>query len=187
MKEGSSVFWCKSRSALYVILPILVSLFLIGCANQNAWEYSKATTDNEHVTEETSPKATTDNEHVTEETSPKATTVIEYGIGTAILNDTIGKEWKANQDVPTYSNGKVSAKVDESEKITKILVYFNEADMSDDYVLYFAGKAYPSIESITSQFGDFNSDSIIEYSDGKATFHLEITNKSKNEYYMSLW
>ena len=172
MKEGSSVCWCKSRSALYVILPILVCLFLIGCANQNAGKYSEGTTDSEHVTEET---------------SPKATTVIEYGIGTAILNDTIGKEWKANQDVPTYSNGKVSAKVDESEKITKILVYFNEADMSDDYVLYFAGKAYPSIESITSQFGDFNSDSIIEYSDGKATFHLEITNKSKNEYYMSLW
>lgn len=111
---------------------------------------------------------------------------IQYGIGTASINETIGEEWKANQDVPTYSDGKVSAIVDSNNRITKLLAYFNEADMASDYVLYFGGKNYTSIEAVTKDFGEFNDDSIIEFSDGNVTLHVEITNKDKNEYYISL-
>ncbi len=146
----------RNKYGIKFVTLILIGLFLIGCANQSVPEVSEPSRS------------------------------IEYGIGTVALQDTIGEEWKANQDVPTYSNGKVSARIDSENRITKILAYFNEADMADDYVLYFAGKTYSSIESITAQFGEFNSDSIIEYSDGKANLHVEITNKTQNEYYISL-
>lgn len=118
--------------------------------------------------------------------SPKASRSIEYGIGAAALGDTIGKEWEAIQDGPAYSDGKVSAQIDSNNQITKVFAYFGETDMANDYVLYFGGESYSSIESITSKFGEFNSDSVIEYSDEKATLHVEITNKDKNEYYISV-
>ena len=148
--------WFRSKYVVKIISLMLVLICLTGCSSENAG--------GKLVSKRS----------------------IEYGIGTAALSDTIGKEWEATQDGPAYSDGKVSAQVDSSNQITKVFAYFSEDDMANDYVLYFAGEAYPSIESITAKFGEFDTDSSIEYSDEEAILHVEITNKDKNEYYMSV-
>ena len=110
----------------------------------------------------------------------------DYSLGSAKLGWIMGEGWQANQDAPSYSDGKVSVMVDGDNRITKVLAYFNEADMATDYVVVCDGKTYDSVGSIVGDFGAFDADGILEYDFGKTLLHLEIVDEEKGEYYVSL-
>lgn len=157
------------RKLIVGVSIIAAMAFLAGCGKQNA--------DVSNTDGESNAKM--------EESDVKAEESLGYGIGNAKLGDTLGKEWKADQDSGSYSNGCVSASVDSDERITKLRVYFTGEDMSDCAVCY-DGEIYSTVDAIVEKFGDFDSEGIIKYDDGKVVLHLEATNKDKGEYYVSL-
>lgn len=131
-------------------------------------------------------EATTAQEADAEPVNVETAEPFEYGIGNAQFGSVITDAWTADQDVPTYSKGKVSASVDSDNKIIKMHSYFTEEDMSKECALAYEGEMYYSIDSIIAKFGDFDSEGIIEFSNDEVKLHVEVTNKDKGEYYISL-
>lgn len=164
------------KKAVIFLTLVMTCVFLAGCNGKG---------NDGRKTAQTSGKS----ESSTESEDANTGTVTaqgDYGIGTAFLGNEATDEWEAIQDAPGYSDGKVMATIDSDNKLRQMRAYFNEADMVKDYVLFYEGEKYSSIEEIIEKFGDFNSIGIIKYDNGKVKLHVEVTNKEKGEYYISL-
>lgn len=98
------------RKLIVGVSIIAAMAFLAGCGKQNA--------DVSNTDGESNAKM--------EESDVKAEESLGYGIGNAKLGDTLGKEWKADQDSGSYSNGCVSASVDSDEELLSYVCILRE-------------------------------------------------------------
>ena len=168
----------------YLLLLILVAaISLTACKSYDVTEVKR---DAASTTNQEADDTAASEEAVAESVNVETAEPFEYGIGSAQFGSVITDAWTADQDVPTYSKGKVSVSVDADNKIIKMHSYFTEEDMSKECALAYEGEMYYSIDSIIAKFGDFDSEGIIEFSNDEVKLHVEITNKDKGEYYISL-